>query len=146
MDGDYFDRAAIRSGTAVDGHLQGCAELAHASVGEAPESVDENTHRNALHGVEIDGRRPGHGIFAGLQEYLAWQSPDRRGAGCHDGTSQSGDGSVAREDHDRPATDARQFAPPNLSTGGNGIHEAEAASRNEARSPHSSGSSSGCSS
>lgn len=58
----------------------------------------------------------------------------------------SRDHRVAREDDDWSATDLGHLAPPHLATCWNGAHDDAAARRNDARSPHSSGSSSGCSS
>lgn len=51
-----------------------------------------------------------------------------------------------RRSHHRTASDLRELAPPELASPGCCRHVAAAPARNDARSPHSSGSSAGCSS
>ena len=132
------------SRSAVDSDLKGSADFAHAGIGETTKSLDKNTHGNAFNRVEIDRRRPRDGIVASLQEHLAGQAPNRRGAGRNDRAFQSWDRCITGQDDYRTATNVREFTPPDLTAGGNRAHDAAAASRNDARSPHSSTSLSGC--
>ena len=67
------------------------------------------------------------------------------GAGRDQRPAQPRDGRVARQDHDRATPDLGRLAPPHL-TASRCAHERAAASRNEARSPQSSGASRGWSS
>ena len=68
--------------------------------------------------------------------------------GATSGASQARNRRITREHDDRSPADVGQLAPPHLSPCGKRAraHDAAAASRNDARSPQASGSSSGCSS
>ena len=83
-------------------------------------------------------------VVAGFEDDLARQTPDRRGARCHQCTSQVWDRSVSGQHDHGAATDLGWLAPPHLATSGQARHVAAAALRNESRSPHSSRSSIGC--
>jgi len=67
--------------------------------------------------------------------------------GCHERPTVSRDeDGVAREDGDRPASGLGHLAAPHLPARGEHRQDVAAARRNDPRSPHSSGSSIGCSS
>lgn len=66
--------------------------------------------------------------------------------GAYECAAMPRDDGVAGQDHHRSAADLGHLTPPDLPTSGDDGHEAATARRNEARSPHSSDSSSGCSS
>lgn len=131
------------SALAVHGDRQSGADLLHAKVAQASESLDEHRNRDALDRVKIDCRSTRHGIAAGLEHDLARQPSDRRRARPNERPPKPRNGCISGQDDDRSLVDARELAPPHLATFGRRGHDAAAASRNEARSPHSSGSSRG---
>lgn len=138
--------ASGSSAPTIDGNVQGLADLFHAVVTQSTEPFDENANADALDRVQVDGRRTGHRIVPRDEYDLAWQTANRCGARSDQRSAQSRDRRVAGQHDDWPSTDIRQLAPPDLSPRRNPGHEAAAASRKDARSPHSSGSASGCSS
>jgi hypothetical protein len=131
---------------AVDGHFECPAYGAHPVAAQCAEPIHEDRDRHALDRVQVDRTSPGDGIVTGLQDDLARESADRRRARRDDRSAQSGNGYVPRQHHNGTAPDVGKLGPPQLATPGGRRHEAAAASRNDARSPHSSGSSMGCSS
>ena len=87
----------------------------------------------------MDGAKPGNRIHSWLQDDLAGQSADNRGARSNDGPTESGNRRVPGQHDDGPATNLRQFTPPHIAPIRKLRHEALAALRQESRSPHSSG-------
>lgn len=130
----------------VDGDRKCVADRPHPFVAQAPEAVGEDADRHALDRVEVDVAESWNRIGVGLENHLAGQSPDGGGARGDQGSAESGYRSISTQHDDGSAADARQFTPPELATPRLVAHEAAAASRNDARSPHSSTSSTGCSS
>jgi len=131
---------------AIDGDGQCRAHPAHALVAEAAEAVHQGGHGDTLDRVEVHNGSSWDRVLVYFEHDLAGQSANRGRAWGHQGPSQSRDGRVPREDDDGAPPDLRQFAPPHLTTCRERGHDRDAASRNEARSPHSSGSSTGWSS
>ena len=134
------------SAVAVDRDFEGATDLPQAGIGQTAESFDEDADRDALDRVEVDGRAPRDRIVAGFEDDLAGERPDGRRAWRDEYAPKSRDRRVTRQDDDRAPADLGELAPPQLAPSGQDAHEAAAAWRNEVRSPHSSGSSSGCSS
>jgi hypothetical protein len=122
------------------------ADLAHAGIGQAAKPFDDHTGRHALDRVEVDSRVPGDRVVAGFEDDLALERPDGCRAWRDEDPPKPRDHRVTRENDDGPPADLRQLATPHLAPGWEGVHDAAAAWRNDARSPQSSGSSSGCSS
>ena len=133
--------ARERSG-AVNRNLKRGADLAHAFHAEDPYPFDEHGDRNALDRIQIDRASSRNRIVAGFEDDLTRQTSNRRCARSNQGPSQSRDCDVTRQHHDRSASNFGKLAPPDLPSPGG--HVAAAAERNDARSPHSSGSSRGC--
>lgn len=127
---------------AGDCDVQGSADLRHSDVADAPQSRDEHRDGHAFHRVEVDRAAAGHRVGAGLQHDLAGQSPHIRCARSDDGSSQTRDRGVPGKHQHRAAADLGQFRPPHLPARRE-VHDAPAADRNDARSPHASGSSIG---
>src|SRR5271155_2925644 len=75
----------------------------------------------------------------GFQNNLASESPDGRGARCDKYVSKPGDCRVTRQHNHWTSADLGHLAPPHLPACGKRTHEALAAGRHDARSPHSSG-------
>jgi hypothetical protein len=75
-----------------------------------------------------------------MQNDFAGEPSDRCGARRDEGTSKSRDRRVTREDYNRATANLNQLAPPDLTTRRQRAHDAPAARRHDARSPHSSGS------
>ena len=138
--------ATTASASAVDGDLESTADLAHAGIGQPSESRDEHGDPDALDGVEVDCCSARDRVVAGLEDDFAGKRSNRCRARCDKCSSKSRDRRVARQDDDGAPADLGKLAPPQLSPRRQRAHEAAAACRNEARSPHSSGSSSGSSS
>lgn len=140
--------AKVPSAGTFNRHLEGGAHLSHSLVTQPPESLHEHGDRNALERVEIDCAALRHRVIASFEDDLARQTAYRRRTRRDKGAAQPWDGSVAREHHDGAPTDLRQLAPPQLAPRGKWAvsQDPAAATRNESRSPHASGSPSGCSS
>ncbi len=132
--------------SAVDGDGEGAADLPHPFVAEPSEPVDEHAERHALHRVEVDRAHLRDGIHLRFEDHFTRKVADRRRARSDEGSTESGDRDVAAEHDDGSATDVGQLAPPELAPARLVAHDEPAAVRNEARSPHSSGSSRGRSS
>jgi hypothetical protein len=124
------------------------ADFTHAIVAEPSETLDQDSERHALDRVQVDRGSARNWIATLLQYDLARQAADRGRTGCDQRAFQPWNGCVTREHHDWPSADIRQLAPPHLSARRQRAHaqDAEAASRNDARSPHASASSGGCAS
>lgn len=133
----------LRSVRAVDGDSQGGADLPHPVLGQPAETFDQDGDRDRLHGIQVDRRSTRHRVLTGLEEDLAREASDRGGAGGDQCSTVARDHDVTRQDDDRPAADLGHLAPPQLPPCGQEGHEAATARRKDARSPHSSGSSSG---
>lgn len=138
--------AARRSARAIDRDGQGVAHLAHTSVAQPAEPVDQDGKRDAFDRVEVDRRTARYGVVSGLKHHFADEPTNVRRARRDQCAPVPRDRRITREHDDRTAADLGHLAPPNLAPRGQCGHVAAAARRNEARSPHSSGSSSGCSS
>lgn len=134
------------SASTVDGDFEGFADLVHAVVAESAQALDQRSNRDALDRVEIDDRNKWDWVVWRLEEDLGRDVADRGRARPDQGTPQARDRGVSREHDHGPAPDLRELAPPDITSRRKGSHDAPAAERNEARSPHSSASSSGCSS
>src|SRR4051812_48605328 len=115
----------------------------HAVIAEATQAVNQRRHRDALDRIEIDHRDERDRVVRGLEQDLGRDPADRSRARPDERTPQTRDGCVAGEDDDRPTPDLRKLAPPDIAPRGKRAHDAPAAARKEARSPHSSFSSSG---
>ncbi len=135
-----------RSARAVDRDRQSVTHLAHSSIAQPADSVDQDGQRDTLDRIEIDRRTSWHRVVPGLKHHLADEPANRRRARRDQCASVPRDHRIARENDDRTATDLGHLTPPHLAARGHCDHDAAAARRNEARSPQSSGSSSGCSS
>lgn len=130
----------------VHGDRQRSTDIPHSLVAQAAESINEHSDGHTLDRVEVDGAPPRDWITARLEQYLTRQASDGRGARGDKGSPEAWNGSVAAQHQYRPTADLRQLAPPQFAPVRLILHNAAAAERNDARSPHSSGSSSGCSS
>jgi hypothetical protein len=131
---------------AVDRDGERPADLLHALVTQATQPIDEHTDGNALDRVEVDRAHLGYRIGARFEQHLARQLADGRRARRDKGAPETRDRDVSAQHHDRSTADVWQLAPPHLTSTRLVAHEADAAARNDARSPHSSASSSGCTS
>ena len=131
------------SETAADGDVESCTDLAHPLIAQAAQSLGECPDRDALDRIEVHGGGSGNWILGWIEGDLAGQSPDGGGAGGDYSPLQPWNGDVSRHDDYRSAGNLLQFTPPDLTASGQILHDEPAASRNEARSPHSSGSSIG---
>lgn len=130
----------------VDRYLKSRADLANPDIGQPPHPLDENRHRYALDRVQIDRTRIRDRIRTRLQDHLTGQPANVRRARGDERAPQPWDGGIAREDDDRPPANIGDLGPPELTPTRQRVHDAPAARRHEARSPHSSGSSGGCAS
>lgn len=135
-----------RLSRAVDRDFKGCADGAHLGVGKPAKPADQYCDRDTFDGVEVHRRTAGDRVGTGFKHNLAGKSPDSRGARCDECTSKPRDRRVTRQHNDWAPADLGHLTPPHLPACRKRTHEAPAARRHEARSPHSSGSSTGCSS
>ena len=131
------------SADTVNGDVERCADLAHPLIAVASQSLRECSDRDTLCRVEIHRRGSGDRVRRGLEEDFARYPADGGRTRGNDRSSQSWNGDIPGQHHDRSAGNIGQLAPPDLTPCGQGAHDNPAASRNEARSPHSSGSSIG---
>lgn len=134
----------MRVASAIDGDLEGLTHLSHAPVTQPADAIYQYADRDALHGIEIRDAALRNRVFSRLEQDLAGKPSNRCGAGGDESASQPRDGGVSREHDDGPPVEFRQLAPPDLAASRR--HERAAASRNDARSPHSSALLSGISS
>ncbi len=91
--------------------------------------------------VQVDRRTPRDRINAGVENHFARESTNRRRTRRDDRAPKPRDGCVSGQDDDGAAADVGELAPPHLAARWKRAHESPAARRQEARSPHSSGSS-----
>jgi len=70
----------LTSALTVDRDSESATDVAQAGVGETAESFDEDTDRDALDRVQVDGRTPGDRIIVRLEDDLARECPDCRRA------------------------------------------------------------------
>jgi hypothetical protein len=82
-------RAFRSSGLAVDRDGQRRTDLAHPGVGESAESFDEHRERHTLDRIEVHRRTLWDGIVTGLENDLAGQRADRRGARSDERATQA---------------------------------------------------------
>ncbi len=136
--------APADSRLAVDGDLQCGTDLPHACIAQSADAFDEYGEGHAFNRVEIHGAEATDGIVPWLENDFTRQTSDRGRTWCDEGSSKPRYGGIAREHDDGPPPDVGRFAPPQLASQRCGHQVAAAAARNDARSPHSSGSSSGC--
>ena len=135
---DSRARGLPTSGSAaVDRDLERRADLAHPTIAQRPDPIHQHCDGDALDGVQVRRTTTRNRVIARLEDHLAGEPPDRGRAGGDERPTKPGDGGVAREDDDRSAPDLGQLAPPGFSPPRD-VHDDAAASRNEARSPHSS--------
>jgi len=140
------DHGCVGSASAVDSDLKGRADFAHPGVGKPAKSADQDYDRDAFDRVQVNRRTARDRVEIRLEDNLAGESPDGRRAWRDEGTSKSRDRGITRQDNNRAAADLGQLAPPHLTASRQRTHDAPAARRHDAKSPHSSGSSTGCSS
>ncbi|BBY59917.1 hypothetical protein MSAR_30530 [Mycolicibacterium sarraceniae] len=132
------------SSRAVDRNLQSRTDGAHPGVGEAAKPIDQHRDRDTFDRVQIHRGTTRDRVGTGFKNNLAGQPPNGCGAGRDDRASKPGDRRIARENNDWTPTDLSHLTPPQLSVCRKSAHESAAARRHDARSPHSSGSSTGC--
>src|SRR5271156_2862578 len=120
----------------VDGYFERSTNLTHPLVAETPEAFHENGSRGTFDRVKVDRGPPRNRIITGFEHHLARQPADRRGTWGDQSAAEPWNRGVTRQHHDGTSTNLRKLAPPHLASSGNRHHEAAAASRNEARSPH----------
>lgn len=128
---------------AVRSYFESCADRPQTLATQPAEPLNQHGNRHALDRVQIDRATPRHRVLARFQHHLAGQPPDRGRARPDQRSTQPPDGGIAREDHNRSASGVGQLAPPQLPACRKRAHDAAAASRKAARSPHSSASWSG---
>ena len=136
-------RLMARSST-VGRHLKRRADLSHPRVAEATKPLDEQPDRDRFDGVEVDRASTLNRVLHRLEHDLAGEPSDGRRARRHQCPTKPMNRSVSRQHDNGSAADTRRLAPPQLATTRK-IGHRPAASRKDARSPHSSGSSRGCS-
>ena len=134
------------SGGAVNGDFERLAKLPHPDVGKAPDPFGEYPEGDALDRVQVGHAVPWHRVVAWFEDNLTSQATDGRGARSDDRPPKARNGGVARQHDHWPPADVGKLTPPDVATSGQRAHDAAAAARNDARSPHSSSSSSGWSS
>lgn len=127
------------SARTVDRNADRGTNLSHAVAAQRSKAIDEHTGRHALDRVQVDGATAGDRVLARFEDDLARYPADRGRAGSHEGPSEPRDRHVPGEHEYRSAPDVGKLTPPKLPSPGRACHERPAASRNEARSPHSSG-------
>ncbi len=135
-----------RSAIAVNGNFEGLTELPHPDVAEATDPFREGAEANALDRVQVSHAVPWHGVVAGFEDNLTGQATDGRGARSDDCPPKARNGGVAGQHDDRPSTNVGKLTPPYVSPSRQRTQDAAAETLNDARSPHSSFSSSGWSS
>jgi hypothetical protein len=138
--------SATWSSGAVHRHLEGRTNGAHPGVGKSAKPADQDRDRHTFDRVQVHGRTARDRVGIGLKNNLAGETPDCRRARCNQCAPKPRDRCVTRQHDDRAPTDLGHFTPPDLPACRKSTHEAPAARRHDARSPHSSGSSAGCTS
>ena len=119
------------------------ADLTDAIVAETAEALRERADGHTLDRVQIHGRHQRYRIETWLEHDFAREITDRGRTRCDHRPTKSGDRDITRQDDDRTRRQLRQITPPDFSAAGKIGHEEAAASRNDAKSPHASSSSSG---
>ncbi len=137
-----FTAESATSG-AVCGNFERTADLPHARSTQRADSIDEQCDRNGFNGVEVHHASAIDRVIARFQDNFARQASDGCRAGRNQRAPHPWNRGIARQHDDRSSTDLGRFAPPQLASLRQVRHFAAAASRNDARSPHSSGSSIG---
>ncbi len=105
---------AARSGAAIDGHGERSADLAHLFVAEATEALNQHSDRNALNRVQVHRTAPSDRVLSGVEDNFARQSADGCGARGDKRATQARNRDITRQHDDRPTSDLRRFAPPQL--------------------------------
>lgn len=124
---------------AVDGDCERAADFLHAVIGEPAEALYEDAGRHAFYGIKVHCAVAWDWIGAGFQCDFADEFADRCRARCDECSSKPRDRGVTRQHDDGSPAEIGKFAPPHLASRWQVAHEAPAASRNDARSPQSSG-------
>lgn len=114
------------------------ADLTHPVVADSAQALDERRDRHALGAIEVDHRQARDRVLGRLEEYLARDPADRGRARPDQCAPQTRNRRVPGEDDDRPADELGTTHHQTLPRAGQCPHDAPAAARNEARSPHSS--------
>jgi len=129
----------------VHGDVERLTDGSHPLVSQPSQPLDKHRDRNALDRVEVDSRSQRDRVAVRLDDDLARETSNRRRTRRDERASQPWDCRIAREHDDWPPADVWQLTPPELSSRWDGArgHDAAAASRNDARSPHASGFSGG---
>lgn len=128
---------------AVDRDCKGRADVPHPGFGQPANAVNENCDRDALDRVQVDRRTLRDWIGTGFEDDLAGKPANSCRARRNKRASKTRDRCIPRQHDDGAPTDLSYFAPPDFPAGRGCDHEAATARRNDARSPHSSGSSEG---
>lgn len=129
--------------SAVHRHFERRTYRSHALVAQSADPFDQHTEGHALDRVEIDCGAMPDWIIARFEDDLACQSANRGRTWGDQGASEALDCDVSRENDDWTSSDLGWLAPPQFASRREGCHVAAAPARNDARSPHSSGSSRG---
>ena len=135
---------ASSTAVATNGDFERSADLPHPVVAQPTETLHERPDRHGLDRVEVHDGGAWYRVLARLERNLGREPPDRRRTRPDQCAAQAGNRNVPRQHYDRPATGLRELTPPELTSARKRVHDAPAAARNEARSPHSSRSSRGC--
>jgi hypothetical protein len=134
---------AAELAAAGDGDFKRSADLTHPVVAESAEAFNERSQRHTLYRVEVHGRPPRDRVIAWLEEDLARDPANSGRARPDQSAAQPWNRSVSGQHDDRPTSDLGELTPPHLASDRKCGHDAPAAARNEAKSPHSSAASSG---
>ena len=89
----------------IDGNRECVADRAHPFIAQAAESIHENSDGHALDRVEVDGADAWNRVDAGLEQHLAGQSSDGRGARGDQRPTQPRNGDIPTQHDDGPAAD-----------------------------------------
>jgi hypothetical protein len=88
----------------VDSYGHGVADLAHATVAQSSDALNENAQGHAFDGVEIDRGGSGYGIVGRFEHNLARKASNGRRARSYQGPAQPRNGCIAAEDNHGSAT------------------------------------------
>ncbi len=137
-------RRETRAKTAIDHCRQSTAtssaaqDVAHSVVTQTAEPFDQCCECDALDGVEVDRASSRDRIVTRFEQNFTGQPAHGGRARCDQASAQPGNRGVARQHHYRTSADLFEFTPPEFAAARFVGHDAAAASRNDARSPHSS--------
>lgn len=134
----YAERARRGSVFAGDGDLESSADLTHPLVTESAEALYEGSKRHALYRVEVHDRPPRDRVLARLEQDFAREPTDCGRTRPDQRTPKPRNRRVSGQHDDGSPPDLGELTPPDLSAGRKCVHDAPAAFRNDARSPHSS--------